>query len=267
MDVEVSLRDNSGERIYAKASFCVYPGEYARYDCLLTSCADDTEAAFHLCSKQSGVLTLGFVSLMPEDTYMGRENGVRKDIAQLLKGMNAHFMRFPGGCIVEGLTKQTAMRFENSIGPVWERPSHWLIWFYRTTNGLGFHEYLQLCEDIEVEPMYVVNCGMTCQGRNPDFFDEKLTNEYLQDTIHAIEYATAGEDNNWGGLRAKNGHPAPFRLKYIEIGNENFGPEYDKRYQLFYQTLKARFPALIYVSNTHTERSGLPYGNRGRAFL
>ena len=128
-----------------------------------------------------------------------------------------------------------------------------------TTNGLGFHEYLQFCEDAGMDAMYVFNCGMTCQGRCPDFFDEKLVEEYYQDTVHAILYATAPADTEWGKKRAENGHPAPFDvLKYIEIGNENWGPEYFKRYQLFYERLKKEFPQFVYISTDHTEREGLP---------
>jgi alpha-N-arabinofuranosidase len=185
--VEISLRDKSGIRIYASQTIDISPGEFKKYDCVLTSNATETDSTFHISSTYRGTIKLGFISLMPVETYKRRVNGLRKDIVKLLKNMNSNFLRFPGGCIVEGLTKETAMRFENTIGPVWERPSHWLLWFYRTTNGLGFHEYLQLCEDINLEPMYVINCGMTCQHKNPDFFDDELTNVFLQDAINAIE--------------------------------------------------------------------------------
>jgi alpha-L-arabinofuranosidase len=256
--VEVSLRSRCGKKVYASHTFEINPGGFERYDCVLAANDTDTEATFHIASKQKGIIKIGFSSLMPVETYNRRVNGLRKDIVELLAGMNASFLRFPGGCIVEGLTKETALRFENTIGPVWERPSHWLLWFYRTTNGLGFHEYLQLCEDINLEPMYVINCGMTCQHRNPDYFDDKLAKEFLQDAINAIEYATAPEDTYWGSIRAKNGHPGPFKLKYIEIGNENYGDQYNKRYQEFYNALKERYPDIIFISNTHTELDGLP---------
>jgi len=256
--VEVSLRSRCGKKVYASHTFEINPGGFERFDCVLTANDTDTEATFHITSKQKGTVKIGFTSLMPVETYNRRINGLRKDIVELLAGMNASFLRFPGGCIVEGLTKETALRFENTIGPVWERPSHWLLWFYRTTNGLGFHEYLQLCEDINLEPMYVINCGMTCQHRNPDYFDDELAKEFLQDAINAIEYATAPEDTYWGSIRAKNGHPEPFKLKYIEIGNENYGEQYNKRYLEFYNALKERYPDIIFISNTHTELDGLP---------
>jgi alpha-L-arabinofuranosidase len=256
--IEISLRSKCGNKIYASNTLEVTTDEFAKYDCVLTANDTDADSTFHITSKQRGTLKLGFSSLMPVETYNRRVNGLRKDIVELLKNMNSKFLRFPGGCIVEGITKETALKFANTIGPVWERPSHWLLWFYRTTNGLGFHEYLQLCEDINLEALYVVNCGMTCQGRKPDYFDEELTNEYLQDAINAIEYATASADTYWGSVRAKNGHPEPFNLKYIEIGNENYGEEYNKRYLLFYNTLKEKFPNLIYISNTRSDRDGLP---------
>lgn len=256
--VEVSLRSKCGKMVYATQTIVVNSEDFTRYDCMLTANNTDVEGTFHITSKQKGILKIGFSSLMPVETYKMRINGLRKDIVELLDGMNSSFLRFPGGCIVEGLTKETALRFKNTIGPVWERPSHWLLWFYRTTNGLGFHEYLQLCEDIDLEPMYVINCGMTCQHRKVEYFNDQLVEEFLQDAINAIEYATAPADTYWGGLRAKNGHPEPFKLKYVEIGNENYGEEYNKRYLKFYRALKAKFPDVILISNTHTELDGLP---------
>ena len=132
------------------------------------------------------------------------------------------------------------------------------MWHYRTTNGLGFHEYLQLCEDLEMEAMYVCNCGMSCQARHGGGFDEQTTEEYLAEALHALEYALGSPDTSYGGLRAGNGRKEPFKLKYVEIGNENFGPEYNVRYERFYKTLKEAFPQVIYISNGHTEKENLP---------
>lgn len=256
-EVTVRLTSVKGE-IYAESSFAVN-GEYTRYACELISNTTDFDARLTFSSPAEHTVTLGFVSLFPKDTYMGRENGLRKSLVDRLLHLNPAFLRFPGGCIVEGFTRETAFRFADTIGPVWERKPHWLLWSYMTTNGLGFHEYLQFCEDAGMDAMYVFNCGMTCQGRCPDFFEEELVEEYYQDTVHAILYATAPADTEWGKKRAENGHPAPFDvLKYIEIGNENWGPEYFKRYRLFYERLKNEFPQYIYISNDHTEKEGLP---------
>ena len=155
---------------------------------------------------------------MPAETFHG--HGLRKDLAEKLEQMHPSFLRFPGGCIVEGFTLETAMFFCNTVGPVWERPSHWLLWHYRTTNGLGFHEYLQLCEDLKLSALYVCNCGMTCQGRGPYYFNEAQMQFAINDTLNALEYALGSSQTHWGSLRAKMGHPEPFSLKYLEIGNE-----------------------------------------------
>ena len=253
--VTVQLASAGGE-VYAQAEFMI-SGGYAKYECILTSDATDADARLVLSSASDAEVTLGFTSLFPVDTYMGRENGLRKSLVEKLLALKPAFLRFPGGCIVEGFTRETAFRFEDTIGPVWERKPHWLLWSYMTTNGLGYHEYLQFCEDAQMDAMYVFNCGMTCQGRQPDFFEPELVEQYYEDAVHAILYATAPADSEWGAKRAQNGHPEPFTvLKYLEIGNENWGPEYHTRYEYFYERLKKEFPQFIYISTDHTERAG-----------
>ena len=158
-----------------------------------------------------------------------------------------------GGCIVEGFTLETAMFFCNTVGPVWERPSHWLLWHYRTTNGLGFHEYLQLCEDLKLSALYVCNCGMTCQGRGPYYFNEAQMQFAINDTLNALEYALGSSQTHWGSLRAKMGHPEPFSLKYLEIGNENSGTEYEACFNRIREAVLERYPQIIIVSNTRSE--------------
>lgn len=255
-EVSVLLTSENG-REYAKHTFMVC-GDYNKYECELTSIAEDFNGRLAMCSSSAQTVTIGFTSLFPTDTFMGRENGLRKSLAERMIKLSPAFLRFPGGCIVEGFTKETAFRFEDTIGSVWERKPHWLLWSYMTTNGLGFHEFLQFCEDAKIDAMYVFNCGMTCQGRNPDYFDEELVNQYYEDTVHAVLYATAPADTEWGAKRAANGHTEPFTvLKYLEIGNENWGSEYCRRYEYFYNKLKKQFPQFIYISTDHTERSGL----------
>ncbi len=221
--------------------------EWARYDAYIVASETTGNARLYISAKNAGKIQLGFTSLMPEDTYNG--HGLRKDLVEKLRDMNPSFLRFPGGCIVEGFTIETAMYFKNTVGPVWERPSHWLLWHYRTTNGLGFHEYLQLCEDLQLSALYVCNCGMTCQGRGPYYFNEQEFAEMCEDTLNAIEYALGAPDTKWGGLRAEMGHEAPFNLKYLEIGNENSGSEYAKRYEIIRQAVLAKYPQMIIVTN------------------
>lgn len=255
-EVSVLLTSESG-REYARHTFNICGG-YTKYECELTSCGDDFNAGLTVTSSSSQTVTIGFTSLFPKDTYMGRENGLRRSLAERMISLKPSFLRFPGGCIVEGFTEETAFRFEDTIGPVWERKPHWLLWSYMTTNGLGFHEFLQFCEDAEIDAMYVFNCGMTCQCRNPEYFDQDLIEKYYNDTVHAILYATAPPDTEWGAKRAENGHTEPFTvLKYLEIGNENWGEEYIKRYEYFYSRLKKEFPNFTYISTVHTEHCGL----------
>ena len=253
--VTVSLENADGNP-YDSRSFRIGIQGYSRYDAVFLASGDDCDARLAISAPEDTVLRVGFVSLMPTDTYNG--HGLRKDLMEKLAGMHAKFLRFPGGCIVEGFTYETAMRFSNTIGPVWERPGQQLMWHYRTTNGLGYHEYLQLCEDLDLEPMYVFNCGLTCQARAPELFDDQGTEALLQEAMDAIDYATAPEDSKWGKIRAAAGHPSPFKMNYVEIGNENHGPEYNVRYAKCYNALKARYPAISLISNTHTERDGLP---------
>ena len=244
-EVTVSLRGDGHE--YASAVIAVLPGGWARYDAVLTAGGTCEAGEFYIsCGREKEVL-FGFMSLMPGETFMG--HGLRKDLAEKLRDINPAFLRFPGGCIVEGFTMETVWYFRNTVGPVWERPSHWLLWHYRTTNGLGFHEYLQLCEDLGIAPLYVCNCGMTCQGRGPRFFNEEEQQDMLNDIMGALEYALGPADSKWGALRARMGHPAPFRLDYLEIGNENSGPEYERRFDEVKKAVLAKYPHIKIIAD------------------
>lgn len=229
---------------------------YIRYDVEFTAKMTTGNAKLVMTAPEGGEVKLGFTSLMPTDTYLG--HGLRKDLVEKLRDLNPTFLRFPGGCIVEGFTPSTAMRFKNTIGPVWERPGHLLMWHYRTTNGLGFHEYLQLCEDLDMEPLYVFNCGMTCQARKSVLMEGEDLEDMIQDTLDAIEYATASSESKWGKIRAKMGHPEPFKMNYVEIGNENWGPDYEERYIKCYKAIKEKYPTIKFVANSHLEKKNLP---------
>nr|WP_308627390.1 alpha-L-arabinofuranosidase C-terminal domain-containing protein [uncultured Eisenbergiella sp.] len=251
--IRVSVEEDGHE--FGCMDFLLESGGYVRYDGSFAAEGDGRNARLVFGCPEGGKVNFGFCSLMPEDTYMG--HGLRRDLVEKLRDMNPRFLRFPGGCIVEGFSPETAMQFKNVVGPVWERPGHQLMWHYRSYNGLGFHEYLQLCEDLDMEPLYVCNCGMTCQGRSPEFFEGEELASMLQDTLDAIEYAVGDKTSRWGSLRAKMGHPEPFRLTYIEIGNENSGPAYEARYQMFYDAIRARYPHIRLIANTHLEEQGL----------
>ena len=234
-------------QVFSRGEITAAPGEWTRQDALLTAACTTGTAEFRLESRDAATVWIGFTSLMPEETFMN--HGLRKDLAEKLRDIHPAFLRFPGGCIVEGFTMETVWYFRNTVGPVWERPSHWLLWHYRTTNGLGFHEYLQLCEDLGIAPLYVCNCGMTCQGRKPRYFSEEEQEEMIRDILGAMEYALGPADSPWGAVRARMGHEAPFRLDYLEIGNENFGPEYEKRFDLVKKAVTEKYPGIRIIAN------------------
>lgn len=243
-------------KVLAGNSLVVSGQEYTRYDMKLIAAEDCHEAQLTISCKEGGEVLLGFISLMPDNTYMG--HGLRTDLVEKLKGMSPKFMRFPGGCIVEGTTPSTAMRFRDTVGPAWERSSKLFVWHYRSTLGLGFHEYLQLCEDLGMEPLYVCNCGMTCQGRKSVLLEGEALDEMVQDTLDAIEYAIGSKESKWGRLRASMGHPEPFKMTYLEIGNENWGPDYEKRYNMIYKKVKELYPQIKTIANEHVEKNGCP---------
>ncbi len=205
-----------------------------------------------LTACSDGVLMLDFVSLFPNDTFCARENGMKPHIAQMIADLSPSFFRFPGGCIVEGINLSNAFSFADTLGPVEDRPGKYNLWGYRRTDGIGYHEYLTFCEDIGAKAMYVVNCGMSCQARQAEYGTKEQVESFLQDAIHAIEYAIGDPNTSvWAARRAEAGHPAPFPLAYVEIGNENWGDEYLARYELFIETLKQRFPSMTYIINDY----------------
>ncbi len=246
-EVNLTLTIEEKDRVSCRDTVSVHPGDWTRCDAVLAAGAEMSGGVFRIRCSGEATVRFGFMSLMPDETFMG--HGLRKDLAEKLRDIHPAFLRFPGGCIVEGFSMETVWYFRNTVGPVWERPSHWLLWHYRTTNGLGFHEYLQLCEDLGVAPLYVCNCGMTCQGRNPRYFNDQEQADMLSDILNALEYALGPADSPWGMLRAKMGHEAPFRLDYLEIGNENSGPEYERRFDAVREAVLERYPGLTIITN------------------
>ena len=212
--------------------------------------ADCADGRFALLTSHNGSILLDVVSLMPY-TWKGRKNGLRPDLAQLLADTKPTFLRFPGGCYVEGMYGyDNAFRWKSTIGPIEERPGHSNInWNYRSSDGLGYDEYLQLCEDLKADPMFVVNVGL---GHNYTIPFEDV-DTLVQNTLDAIEYANGDETTEWGRRRIANGHTAPYNLKFIEVGNENGQPEakteYSRRYAKFYEAIHTQYPDIVIIGN------------------
>ena len=219
---------------------------------------------------------LEHVSLFPVDTWKGRENGMRKDLAQALADMKPGIFRFPGGCIVEGTDLATRYQWKNTVGPVENRPLNENRWHYTfdyrfypdyyQSYGLGFFEFFQLCEDFGCEALPVISCGLACQFQN-DIRDEAKVHvalddlgPYIQDALDLIEFANGSVDTKWGKVRADMGHPAPFNLHYLAIGNEQWdykdNPAFTSRLQKFLDVLRKQHPEIKYIGTTGPDSEG-----------
>lgn len=233
-------------------------------DVRVRATGSDPEGRLTLTFTNPGVLTMDVVSLFPP-TYKGRKNGCRIDLAELLEALHPKFMRFPGGCYVEGQTtprNNLHNRFEwkNTIGPIEQRPGHLSVnWGYNITDGFGYHEMLQLSEDLGAEPLFVVNVGLGHGWMQP----YNQLEEYIQEALDAIEYANGdAKTTKWGALRAQNGHPEPFGLRLLEVGNENANFYFDtnqdqsehyfERYIQFYRAIKEKYPEVEIIGNVES---------------
>lgn len=213
--------------------------------------ATNGRAKLALEFDDTGTVYLDYVSLFPEKTFHNRPNGLRKDVAETLLGLKPAFVRWPGGCVVEGISLENRFEWKKTLGDPAARPGEYSTWGYRCSYGFGYYEMLQFCEDIHAEAMFVCNVGMGCQVRMGDASPQNEIAYYVDDCMDAIEYAIGDITTEWGRKRAEHGHPEPFPLKYVEIGNENWGDEYDKRFDIFYTAIKEKYPELILIS-THS---------------
>lgn len=220
--------------------------QWQEFKATLQAKATDYKATLQLEFQATGKVYIDYVSLFPKNTFKGRKNGMRPDIAQMIADLKPAFLRWPGGCIVEGATLENRVKWKETLGDPMKRHSEWVLWNYHSSWGFGYHEFLQFCEDIGAAGMFVANVGLSCSVRNGDWTEDYAP--YLQDIIDAIDYATAPVTNTWGAKRAAAGHPEPFNLKYVELGNEQVGDHYAERYNYFYRILKAKYPQITFIS-------------------
>lgn len=254
-NVVARLLANNGSTICGEATvsgdFTV--GEWRQYTATITATGTSPNGQFALLTANNGTLHVDVVSLFPK-TWKNRKNGMRPDLAQLLADTKPTFLRFPGGCFVEGTDGfQNAFQWKKTIGPIEGRNGHQNVnWGYRSSDGLGYDEYLQFCEDLGAAPMFVVNVGLG-HGYTIPIAD---LDTLVQNTLDAIEYANGDVSTPWGARRAANGHPEPYGLKFVEIGNENYqaaasqqSQDYAERYYLFYKAIKEKYPEIITIGN------------------
>jgi alpha-L-arabinofuranosidase len=231
--------------------------EWKKYSATLHPKDTDPKARLAVLLEGKGTLDLDFISLFPGRTWKNRPGGLRADMVQALADLHPGFLRFPGGCIVEGSVLDRRYEWKKTIGPVESRPlliNRWNYEFvhrpapdYFQSFGLGFFEYFQLCEDIGAEPMPILNCGMACQFNSGELVPLDQLQPYIQDALDLIEFANGPVTSVWGAKRAVLGHPAPFNLKLLGVGNEQWGVEYAERFAKFSEALKAKQPGVALI--------------------
>lgn len=272
--IHVEIVSSKGETI---AKTVVQPSatgmEWKKLNASFNATETDLKAHLNIWFEGNGSFDVDMISLFPKDTWKNRPGGMRSDMVQLLADLKPGFIRFPGGCIVEGNDLSERYQWKKTIGPIDERQviiSRWNTEIanrhtldYYQTFGLGFFEYFQLSEDIGAEPLPILNCGMACQFNSSELVPLEGLDPYVQDAIDLIEFANADTSTYWGKKRASLGHAAQFNLKMIGIGNENWGPQYVERLQIFTKAIKSKYPEikLVYSSGTDPEGERFNYLN------
>ncbi|MDP3681830.1 MAG: alpha-L-arabinofuranosidase C-terminal domain-containing protein [Flavobacterium sp.] len=251
---------DKNKKVLGETSIVPTSNDWKGYTAQFTATQTEAKAQLKITFEGNGTIDLDMISLFPEDTWMNRKNGMRKDIVQLLYDMKPGFLRFPGGCIVEGRTLAQRYQWKKTVGDVEKRETlinRWNTEFthkpapdYFQTFGLGFFEYFQLSEDLGAQPLPILSCGMACQFNTGELVPMEELDPYVQDALDLIEFANGGTETPWGRIRSEMGHPKPFNLKYIGVGNEQWGPDYIERYKVFEKAIKAKYPKMIIVSGS-----------------
>jgi alpha-L-arabinofuranosidase len=247
--VTARLESADGKLLASQDFPQIQPGKtWTRLTAQLTAQGTDPKARLVLAFHGKGKLQVDWVSLFPP-TYKGRPNGLRADLAQYLEGLKPGFIRYPGGCYIQGISWDSAPDWRKMVCPPEERPGQWGYWKYRSSDGFGYHEFLQLCEDLGAEPLYVAFAGMTVHPDNNMPLDQ--IDPIIQRALDAIEYARGPVTSHWGAVRAKMGHPQPFSMKYVEIGNEHPPAIYGDYYVKFRDAIKAKYPDITVIMSMY----------------
>lgn len=268
--VELVNTASKGERqAFATETLTIDSKEWKKYQMMLKPNVTDAKAVLRIFLASRPTVDLEHVSLFPTDTWKGHENGLRKDLAQALADLKPGIFRFPGGCIVEGTDLATRYDWKKSVGPVENRPlneNRWQYTFphrffpdYYQSYGLGFYEFFLLSEEIGAEPLPVLSCGLSCQFQNTDADAHVAVcdlGSYIQDALDLIEFANGSIDSPWGKVRAEMGHPAPFNLKFIGIGNEQWGKEYPEHLEPFIAAIRKAYPQMKIVGSSGPDSEG-----------
>jgi alpha-N-arabinofuranosidase len=255
--ITLSIVSDDGKTVYASQKITGLSANWKRFTAFLkmSDVVPTAKAHFVMTLDKPGTVWFSIVSLFPP-TWNNRPNGLRKDIMQMLVDMNPKFLRFPGGNYVEGDTIDTRFEWKDTIGPIEQRRGHKCPWGYRSTDGMGLLEFLEWCEDMKAEPLLAVYAGYSLShvhvNPGPDL------EPYIQDALDEIEYVTGDANTKWGAQRAKDGHPAPYTLHYVEIGNEDWfdkSGSYEQRFAQFSKAIKAKYPQLKCISTIGNDQS------------
>ncbi len=270
----VKLEDKSGETL-AESNFATDSMVWKKYEVLLTANTRCDSAHLVLLAQAPGKLDIDMVSLFPQNTFKNRKNGLRKDLAETIAALQPKFMRFPGGCLVHGDGLENIYKWKNTIGPVEQRKEQRNIWQYRQSGGLGYFEYFQFCDDIGAIPIPVIPAAVSCQNSGGTWrtgsngqkcLPMQDMESYIQDVLDLIEYANGPATSDWGAKRANAGHPAPFNLKYLGIGNEDkITPGFKERFEMIYNAIKKIHPEITVIGTVGPFSAGEDYEN-GWAF-
>ncbi|CDA46844.1 alpha-L-arabinofuranosidase [Bacteroides stercoris CAG:120] len=270
--IRVELADTKSmneQQAFATADVTVDSKEWKKYQVILKPEVTNPKAILRIFLTSRQTVDLEHISLFPVDTWQGHENGLRKDLVQALADIKPGVFRFPGGCIVEGTDIASRYDWKKSVGMVENRPlneNRWQYTFphrffpdYYQSYGLGFYEFFQLSEEIGAEPLPVLSCGLACQFQNPNM-DAHVPlcdlESYIQDALDLIEFANGAVDTPWGKIRADMGHPAPFNLKLIGIGNEQWGKEYPEHLEPFVKAIRKKYPDIKIVGSSGPDSEG-----------
>jgi alpha-L-arabinofuranosidase len=254
--IQVRLLAQDGS-ILAKVELKGVPTSWKKFSVELVPSKSCPKGRLELAAKGKGSLCLDMVSLFPAQTFKNRTNGLREDLAQAIADIQPRFLRFPGGCITHGAGNDNAYRWKNTVGDVAERKANWNLWGYHQTYGLGFYEYFQFCEDIGAKPLPVLPMGISCQFRDREIVPLDQMGPWVQDAVDLVEFANGAVTSKWGKVRADMGHPEPFGLQYICIGNEEDDiPAFRERFQLFESAMKQKCPEIKVLGTSGVAASG-----------
>ena len=265
LKMHIELVNNQG-KIIGATTLVPDLKSWKKYSESFVADATEPKARMNIWFEGNGSIDIDMVSLFPDDTWKNRTQGLRSDLVQLLADMKPGFLRFPGGCIVEGRDLANRYQWKNTVGKIEDRHlivNRWNTEFahrqtpdYFQSYGMGFFEYFQLAEDIGAEPLPILNCGMACEFNTAEVVTLDQLDPYIQDALDLIEFANGPAESSWGKIRTQLGHSAPFNMKYIGVGNEQWGPQYIERYEAFAKAIKERYPDIKIITGTGPSPSG-----------